>query len=108
MRYQKIFWLEDTPDILGDVLRICAGHNVDRASLFSRTSFAPDYQTGANMVQNRDFDLHILDGDFPEATSTEWKKHYWNFMQQISLDSKYLDFKDKYGDGYIGRSTNNF
>ena len=100
--------MEDTPDIFGDVLRICAGHGVDRASLFSRTTFAPDYESGAEIVKAEKFDLYILDADFPEATSKEWKKYYWDFMQQISLATKHLQFKDKYGDGYIGRSTNNF
>lgn len=108
MKYQQIFWLEDSPDILGDVLRICTEHGIDKDSLFSRITFAPDYQAGADIVQDKDFDLYILDGDFPEATSEGWKKNYWNFMQQISINTQHLHFKDKYGDGYIGRSTNNF
>ena len=108
MKYQKIFWLEDTPHMLGEILRICAGCGVDKDSLFARTTFAPDYQSGAEIVRAKEFDLYILDGDFPEATSKEWKSRYWDLVQQVSSETTYLKFEDKYGDGYIGRSTNNF
>ncbi len=112
MKFNRIFWLEDSPDILGDVLDILDSHGFDKDSLFSRTVFAPDYQSGAEIVQKEDFELYILDADFPEATSEAWKKHYWNFMQQVSIDTRHLDFdryfKDRLGEGYIGRSTNNF
>lgn len=108
MKYERIFWLEDTPDILGDILCICARHQVDKDSLFPRITFAPDYETGAEIVHGENFDLYILDADFPEATSQEWKEYYWNFMSQVSKDTKHFHFKDKYGEGNFGRSANNF
>ncbi|MEK6809312.1 MAG: hypothetical protein AABY40_01430 [Nanoarchaeota archaeon] len=116
MKYQKIFWLEDTPDILGDVLRICAEHGVDKDSLFSRITFAPDYESGAEIVKAQEFDLYLLDADFPETTDEGWKKRYWEFMQNISLKTEHGDFlqyfedknESRYGPGYIGPSNNNF
>lgn len=108
MKYQKIFWLEDTPHILGEVLRICSGHNLDKDSLFSRITFAPDYQAGAEIVHKQDFDLYILDADFPDATREGWKEQFWQLMQQVSADTGYMYFKDRFGEGYIGHSTNNF
>ena len=111
MSYQNIFWLEDTPDILGEILRICSGQGIDKDSLFSKTTFASDYEVGAQIAPNEEFDLYILDADFPQSTSEEWKKNYRDFLQQVSLETRYLDFKKKYGEGYIGKrgkSTNNF
>lgn len=108
MKYNNIFWLEDSPNILGNILQICARHEITRDSLFARTTFAPDYHSAAEIVRVREFDLYILDGDFPEATNTGWKSQYWDFMRQVSSETTYLRWEDKYGEGNIGRSTNNF
>ncbi len=116
MKYENILWIEDSPDILGEVLRICSQQGVSKDSLFTRTVFAPDYHSGAELVRAQEFDLYVLDGDFPDKTSETWKSKYWDFMELVSTQTKFLEFvryfkernDDRWGEGYIGHSTNNF
>ncbi|MEK6863581.1 MAG: hypothetical protein AABW53_02690 [Nanoarchaeota archaeon] len=101
--------MEDSPDNLGEILRICAEHQVDKDSLFSRITFAPDYEAGADIIDGINFDLHILDGDFPNATGEQWKGTYRDYLRQVSADTRFFQFKpDRHENEPPGSDANNF
>lgn len=62
MKYNNIFWLEDHPD---DLIGIDQTENVSLTEVLHSTTMAHDYVTGREIVSEEDFDLYVLDGDFP-------------------------------------------
>lgn len=67
MTYQRIFWLDDRPDFFDSLEYLTkeAGLSLDLSALVRRTTFAFDFEMGREILERKQFDLHILDGDFP-------------------------------------------
>lgn len=63
MKYNRIFWLEDHPDILGTISKT---EKIDLNTILNRVAFAHDFESGREIVSRRNFDIYILDGDFPD------------------------------------------
>ena len=66
MRYEKIFWLEDNPYFLPYLSRRVKDANLQLSYLLSRVTFAYDFLGGERIVRTNDFDLYIINGDFPD------------------------------------------
>ena len=78
-KYNKIFWLDDRPDFLELFFRETS---LKREELFARVTWAYDFEDGAKKVQG-DYDLYILDGDFPDSTSLAEKKMIDDCLEKI-------------------------
>src|SRR3989344_1614594 len=90
-RYERIFWLDDCPDVLGNLLSIGKKFGLERESLLPRITWAYDSEMGANIVKQHDFDLYILDGDFPDTTSNEQKKSIDDFLTKVNHSLLWVD-----------------
>ena len=100
MKYDKIFWMEDMADWLGYTIKDCAHHGVDKDSLFSRITFACDYEQGAEIVNREDFDLYIIDGDFPNSTTIGEKEQFANDLASVNAETELNDLS-----GEIARNS---
>ena len=75
MSCKKIFWLEDNPDFFSWFRWLAQdiGVEFDLSELLSRITFAYDFQSGKEIVAANQFDLYVLDGDFPHRLSDQRK-----------------------------------
>ena len=78
-KYNNIFWLDDRPDFLEFLFRRT---DLDREDLFSRVTWAYDFEDGAKKV-NTTFDLYVLDGDFPDTATDEERKTIEDCLNKI-------------------------
>ncbi len=103
MQYQRIFWLDDNPNFLVEILKQCSEKGYDRDSLLSRITMSYDYETGERIIQGDLFDLYILDGDFPNLLSVERKAYVDDFIAKVTHQTKSHDFKflDGLSDGSV-------
>jgi hypothetical protein len=83
MKYERIFWLEDLPHSVLPYLKL---GDVDMDEFFDKTTFAFDYQQGKDVLQNgEEFDLYVLDGDFPDMLSEERRGFLSNYVRDFFL-----------------------
>lgn len=105
MRYNKIFWLEDMPDFLEQYLRDSVCADLKRDDLLARITWAHDFEEGARIIYSSNFDLYLLDADFPDACEPKHRKNAEACLELIQ--------SNKWGEGKIKRYqddsvTNNF
>lgn len=75
--YEKLFWLDDSPTFLPSL-------GIDLVALLNRTTFAFDFNQAKNIVSRvTDFDLHILDGDFPNEIETDLRVALNDWLESI-------------------------
>ncbi len=97
-RFERIFWLDDNPSFLGGIERLACHEGLQRGTLFDRITFAYDYQSGADIVRERAFDLYILDADFPQRMRPDRMKYVDGFVRNaIAGRSKWHDFEHHSG-----------
>ena len=72
MHYERIFWLDDNPWFLD---KFSTFHNLDLAPMLRRVTFAHDFEDGRRIVEEREFDLYILDADFPKILDSTRKQN---------------------------------
>ncbi|MEI6849493.1 MAG: hypothetical protein WCK29_00485 [archaeon] len=80
MKYDKLFWLEDHPDILPSVR--LAGANMEE--ILGKTSFVHDYQTAQDLISRASFQFHILDADFPNVISPVHLNEVKSYLKKIN------------------------
>ncbi|PIN79715.1 hypothetical protein COV16_02820 [Candidatus Woesearchaeota archaeon CG10_big_fil_rev_8_21_14_0_10_34_8] len=71
--YRRIFWLDDSPNFF-DRMEVVAKRELlsfDLTALANRTRFAFDLEMAIQIVKQDQFDLYILDGDFPDRMPDE-------------------------------------
>jgi hypothetical protein len=104
----KIFWLEDNPNFLPFMEKLCPP--LDFQDLLSRTTFAPDFNTGRQIVTANTFDLYLLDGDFPTELTSERKAEVEEFLKKVRTSTaRTTDLKFDDGKNYSTNDTwNNF
>ncbi len=77
---EKLFWLDDEPWFLsGLAFAAPPGKALDLEDFLQRTTFALDFEEGERMVTGQEFDLYILDGDFPGRLADHrrsWMEQY--------------------------------
>ncbi len=79
--YDRIFWLDDNPSFLSFLPQV--SRELDLQGLLGRTTFAYDFQMGEEIVGKSEFDLYILDGDFPSRLH-DGRRHYISqFLQAL-------------------------
>ena len=92
MDKKKIFWLEDFPYI-DSVMNVeeLSGGKLKRLELLNNVAFAPDFKNGEKILKSSDFDLYILDGDFPDEMSPDIFLKYNKFVEMLKKkeDIKY-------------------
>lgn len=73
MTYQRIFWLDDSPNFFDRMESVAqqAALPLDLSTVLRRTTFAFDLEMAIESVQREQFDLYILDCDFPNRASDE-------------------------------------
>ncbi|GEM_PF-1952929 len=81
-KYNKIFWLEDMPDFLERYFHKAKHLKLKRADLFSRTTFAHDFEEGSKKI-NGQYDLYILDADFPTVCEPEHRQKTEKCLKMI-------------------------
>lgn len=66
--FERIFWLDDTPFFFEELSEEAreTGSSLPLEDLLGRCTFAFDLETGVKTVSEQEFDLYILDGDFPD------------------------------------------
>ncbi len=71
MLYQRIFWLDDSPNFFDRMEDVAhdAALPLDISALLKRTTFSFDLEMAVDVVSHEQFDLYILDGDFPNRAS---------------------------------------
>lgn len=71
MVYQQIFWLDDSPNFFDRMEDVAREERLplDLSALLRRTTFAFDLEMAVDVVLREQFDLYILDGDFPNRAS---------------------------------------
>lgn len=84
MEFERIFWLDDFPSFLYGLGR----HGVNIRELARRTSFAFDFEHGEEILKSGDFDLYVLDGDFPNRLSFERREFLREIVRKIERGEK--------------------
>ena len=100
-QYQRIFWLDDNPGLIGMLAEIAVqDHNVPSVdALLSRVTFAYDAEEGESIVSRQSFDLYVLDADFPVHMPRDRRDYVHQFMQDARTGNRnWLDFEMNYGD----------
>jgi len=83
VQYNKIFWLEDMPDFLEYYFSNGAHTGLNRNDLLARIAWAHDFEEGASIVQNSDFNLYVLDADFPDVCTPQHRKNVEDCLRMI-------------------------
>jgi hypothetical protein len=97
MKYDKIFWLEDNPTFLSWLVEDSdSGLNIK--NLLKRVTFAYDYEMGKDIIGKEDFDLCILDGDFPLKLDEKRRKYIDDFLVATPLEGYKFKWADNYED----------
>ncbi len=106
-KYQRIFWLDDNPGLIGMLAEI-AVQDYDVPSvdaLLSRVTFAYDAEEGERIVSHQSFDLYVLDADFPINMPRDRRDYVHQFMQEARADKgNWMDFERDYG--YANNTVN--
>ncbi len=70
MTYQHIFWLDDSPNFFDRMEAVAQQHalSFDLFSLLRRTTVVFDLEMAVEVVSREQFDLYILDADFPNRS----------------------------------------
>ncbi|MBI5001784.1 hypothetical protein HZC31_00195 [Candidatus Woesearchaeota archaeon] len=73
MTYQRIFWLDDSPNFFDRMENVAleAALPLDLSGLLRRTTFTFDLEMAVDVVSREQFDLYILDADFPNRMPDE-------------------------------------
>ena len=95
MAIQRIFWLDDNFAFLGRFLHISKSYGLTKESLFAKVTFAYDQEMGESIIKNKDFDLYILDGDFPRITSEKYREKLNVFLNGITSENKHYAVCDE-------------
>ncbi len=104
MKYKNIFWLDDNPYFFPFIENVQNKKEpgLDITDIFSRTTFAQDFKTGTEIVRSHDFDLYILNADFPEempsSSREEWKKYFL----EVQAKTRKLDRTPKFSGHKVG------
>ncbi|GAG01548.1 unnamed protein product, partial [marine sediment metagenome] len=102
MGFSKIFWLEDYPDLLS---KLASRFSLNLEMILEKTTFAHDFETGREITGHKEFDLYILDGDFPNRISEEHLKGVEEYLQRIKRG---IWNKDDFIQGLSDMGLNNF
>ena len=97
---QHIFWLDDEFDFLGDILRIGSKYGLTKQSLLEKVTFAFDYEMGADIISKKQFDVYILDADFFNRTTQQYKNNAREFLQNVTADMCVVDCFHAYPEGF--------
>ena len=84
MQYEKIFWLEDNPTFLKDIIEMSQEleNKLEMIGLLSRITFAHDCRSAIKRINNN-FDLYIFDVDFPDNLRPERKEEIDDFFGKL-------------------------
>jgi len=88
--FEKIFWLEDNPDFLQcfSELALSYGLKLNTQDLLSRTEFAFSFNHGKDIIEKgTQFDLHILDADFPNDVLPRRAREIQRFLEETKKGS---------------------
>ena len=85
-KYPRIFWLEDNPDFMHWLCNTAYTPHADMDNLFSRVTFAFDFEMGLDILSRGQFDLHILDGDFPDDSPPARRSYLQKYLQEQSMN----------------------
>lgn len=100
MKYPRIFWLEDNPSFLQYL-------ETDMSSLLSRVTWAHSFEQGGKVISQQDFDLYILDGDFPDRIPEDRERYIRDFICAMN-EKRRSSFSFNDGQKYGGKLWNNF
>ncbi len=84
MKSPRIFWLDDHPDIEAvEYIENLSNGQISRARLLEHTIFAYDYKSGERLVSKEDYDLYMMDGDFPMEMNSAKLEAVQKFMEEL-------------------------
>jgi hypothetical protein len=107
MQRKKIFWLDDHPDILAtSYIKEFSNGKVSADQLLEKTVFAYDFEMGREILASGEyqFDLHIMDGDFPRVMEQVQVQRVDKFLQKLRTGGKRPCLED----GFKGQYYNAF
>ena len=96
MSYQRIFWLDDSPNFFDRIEADAQNAKIllDLSAVVRRTIFAFDLEMAVEIVAREAFDLYILDGDFPNRAPDERREALKVYMQKVRAGS--IDHWEQY------------
>ncbi len=85
MVYQRIFWLDDSPNFFDRMEAVARQHSLplDISALLRRATFAFDLEMAVEIVQREQFDLYILDADFPNRMPDERRSSLDAYLAKV-------------------------
>ncbi|MEK6825668.1 MAG: hypothetical protein AABY00_02695 [Nanoarchaeota archaeon] len=86
-KYSRIFWLEDNPDFMHWLCSTRHTPNADIDNLLSRVTFAFDFEMGRDILSREQFDLYILDGDFPDNSPLYRRDYLQRYLREQCMES---------------------
>ncbi len=107
--FEKIFWLDDTPFFLEKLSEIAreGGRSLPLEDLLARCTFALDFETGVRIVSDQEFDLYILDGDFPDKLPPSQQERVTEFLGALRKGQPFrVDYEAE--NCGVGSKGNNF
>lgn len=104
MKYNNIFWLDDNPWFLSYKL---SHPNLDLKKLLQRVTFAYDFEDGERITKASEFDLYILDGDFPNRLLDSRKEQLKEQISALTRGEK-VEIKSYYQNDQVYGNFMNF
>ena len=85
MSYQRIFWLDDSPNFFDRMEAVARSVEIslDLSAVIGRTTFAFDLEMAIEIVTKEQFNVYILDADFPNRAPDERRGALEAYMQKV-------------------------
>jgi len=101
MSKPKIFWLDDHPQFSTiKMIDDFSKGRITHKKLLEHTTFAYDFETGEEILRSgEEFDLYIMDGDFPVQMKQEQKQRVDEFFERLKQDPE-NSYKSRLEGGY--------
>lgn len=114
--YNRIFWLDDSPNFFDRMISTAQDAQLvfDLSAVARKTTFAFDFEMGREIVEREQFDLYILDADFPHRMAdarraaldeylnkvrtgpiNHWKEYNWKGDHQRNVNNNGLIFYEQ-------------
>lgn len=88
MQYKNIFWIEDDSEGVVKALKFESSKSLDES--LNRVTWAPDFITGEKIVKSQEFDLYVLDIDFPRDNRITKDEVYLNGLMFYNTLSDFI------------------